>query len=539
MEDVTAHAVRLLVQTQSGGVDEVLPLSEELLRARTGNLADGPAPYHFVRAVSFFVLNQFREAISASDLMVAAADREDSPGWRACALSLRAELRQRLGEADLAEFDIDAVLRDLAAAEVALVAGEPDPVVAGNAHTGIALGYHQLRLYELADPHYQKAYEASMLAAEDIGNPAMWLVNLAQLHLEWALELYQVGYVNDAEKHMAEAERYALRSCDEATGTAAASWRMCGALFAACARADGPDPAAAAEDILRCLADVRTAGEFVDRVGLCQPFLAVALERSGRTAEALTVLEQAIAELPAQGEWLALAAARRTQVLLLSAQGAAGAAAGLAYGDLLATTMWRQRQQTLHTAMTMVSYQTLRSEHERVARAAETDPLTGVANRRGFDRIVAALAEQSIPGVSQQVAAILIDMDKFKLINDTLGHAAGDEALSTVARALAGCVRDGDVVARLGGDEFAALLPGAAPADAVRIAQRMVEAVRAVPDCLATLSVGVAGGAAAAVRDTLARADQAMYVAKRAGGDRVAAGPAPDPPTPARLTGPT
>ncbi|GGJ82986.1 hypothetical protein GCM10010123_10790 [Pilimelia anulata] len=519
MENVPAHAVRLLEEAQTGGVAEVLPRAEELLRARTGELADGPAAYHFVRAVCFAVLHRHREGIAAGDLVVAAAEREGAAGWRSCGLSLRAELRLRLGECELGEYDVDAVLRDLAAAEAALGDGEPDPVVAGNAYTGVALGYHQLRLYELAEPQYRRAYEVSTAAPVDTGNPSMWLTNLAMLHLQWALELYQIGEQPDGDKHVAEAQRYAERAVAEAAGPAATGWRLRGLVYAASARAFGDDPAGAAADLAGHLAEL-AAREDVAELELSQPCLAVALHRSGRPDEAMAVLDEAIASVP-EVEWLTLATAYRTRAVLLREQGSPGAAAGLAYGDRLAAALWRQRQRTLQAATTMVSYETLRAEHERIARAAGTDPLTGVANRRGFDEFVDALVAQPA-ATAPALAALVIDVDKLKLINDVSGHNAGDSALRAIARAIADCLRDGDAVARLGGDEFAALLPGTDPAVAAGLAARMVDTVRAIPGCPATLSVGVAGGPAHLVRETLERADRAMYVAKRAGGDRVA-----------------
>jgi diguanylate cyclase (GGDEF)-like protein len=83
--------------------------------------------------------------------------------------------------------------------------------------------------------------------------------------------------------------------------------------------------------------------------------------------------------------------------------------------------------------------------------AAATDPLTGAANRRGFD---AALTQLPVGG-----AVVVFDLDRFKPVNDTHGHSAGDEVLAAFADTLRGCVRDGDLTARLGGDEFAVLLP--------------------------------------------------------------------------------
>lgn len=165
--------------------------------------------------------------------MLVAAERENSAGWRSCALSLRADRRLRLGDQDIAEYDIEAVLRDLVRAETALLAGEPDPVIEGNARTGLAIGYAKLRLYELAVPQFQAAYETTCRPGyPDNGNRAMWLCNLAELNLMWALELYQVGQVAEAEKHTTVAEEHAMRAMTEAP----APRRRCGGSPRRCSR---------------------------------------------------------------------------------------------------------------------------------------------------------------------------------------------------------------------------------------------------------------------------------------------------------------
>ncbi|MFP3700122.1 GGDEF domain-containing protein, partial [Burkholderia sp. SIMBA_013] len=89
---------------------------------------------------------------------------------------------------------------------------------------------------------------------------------------------------------------------------------------------------------------------------------------------------------------------------------------------------------------------------------AMTDPLTGLSNRSAFS---AALAEAQAAGLetSTKPAILLLDMDGFKAINDSLGHTIGDKVLETVARRISGAVREQDMVARMGGDEFAVLLP--------------------------------------------------------------------------------
>ncbi len=161
MDDVTLRALRLLEEAQAGGAAQVLAEAVAALREPTGELRDGPAAMHFARVVALTRLGDLRAAIAAADLMLVAAERENSAGWRSCALSLRADRRLRLGDQDIAEYDIEAVLRDLVRAETALLAGEPDPVIEGNARTGLAIGYAKLRLYELAVPQFQAAYETT------------------------------------------------------------------------------------------------------------------------------------------------------------------------------------------------------------------------------------------------------------------------------------------------------------------------------------------------------------------------------------------
>jgi diguanylate cyclase len=129
------------------------------------------------------------------------------------------------------------------------------------------------------------------------------------------------------------------------------------------------------------------------------------------------------------------------------------------------------------------------------------------------------------------VAVLCIDLDGFKPINDSLGHAAGDEVLVAVAARLRAGVRDTHTVARLGGDEFAVLLEDAgSPSMAFQVAQRVLQALHAPlvvsgSPVLVGASIGLAVSAAGAERadELLRRADAAMYAAKRAGKGRLVA----------------
>ena len=512
----SAEVARLLERAQTGGHDEALLRAEQALREPTGDPLDGPAGMHFVRCVALVTDGRTEEALAAIDEMLACTECETDHGWRSCGLSLRAYQLLMLGGRHTTDSGLDAALQDLVDAEAVLAQGVDDLVAAENAHTGIALGYNQLRLYELALPHYEAAYAVSARDGRGAGNRSMWQSNLAVLHLDWALELYRVKEDVEAEEHSRTARRHALLAAELAEGPDAEPWRQAALLLAACAAADGDDPVSAVRDIDRHTAALEGCGMHAD-IDFSRPFLAVALSRAGDRDRALQVIERAVRELPPDAGWLATASAQHTWAILLARHGGRAAEVALVYGDTLAQELWRQRIRTLHTATAMKSYSRLRAEHEQVSRSAETDPLTGVANRRGFDRTVDAMVASEVTG---RVGVLVVDLDRFKQVNDTCGHDAGDAVLRAVSARICEHLRDGDLVARLGGDEFVVLLPGADAAAAAVVASRMVEAVERIEDCTVTASIGVASGAMPYVRATLRQADAAMYAAKRAGGSR-------------------
>ena len=517
-----AEVMRLVAFALEGGADEARRTAEARMIEWYGDVEAGPAGLHFVRAVAFRAVDAYREGLAATTLMLAAANREDHPGWRSIAMSLRADMRILLSDNDLAEYDIDAVLRDLTGAEVAVAAGVEDPMVGSNAHIGIGNGYYMLRLYELADPHYQAAYELALRADPTSAVAATCQTNLAEMHLNWALELYRVGQDAEAEKHCTIAESHALLAARDAP-EGSVYRRSLGYLYAGCARADGDDPAGAAAQIRTYAEWVRTA-QRMDTWLFSQPFLAVALARSGHRDEALAVIEQALAELPAEADWMTVAALAHTHGTLLAQIDRPQVRSVLRYGDSLAGALWWQRQRTVHAAETMRSYQQLRAEHEQITRSADTDPLTGIANRRAFDRELSHRATDE----AGTTTVLVIDLDKFKPLNDAQGHGAGDHALKAIAAALANQIRSGDLLARTGGDEFCVILPAADVAGASQVAQRMVHAVREL-NLSVTTSIGIAAGPNTAIHDTLSRADHAMYTAKAAGGDQAhTAPPQPD-----------
>lgn len=165
----------------------------------------------------------------------------------------------------------------------------------------------------------------------------------------------------------------------------------------------------------------------------------------------------------------------------------------------------------------------LNALNAELGRLADTDPLTGIFNRRGFMPVAKHELGRSAR-YRTPLCVLFVDIDKFKDINDSFGHAAGDEALRMVVQQMGGQLRGGDVMARLGGDEFVLLLLETDTAGGVTVAERLCQkvastATQAVDAAFATtVSVGVAEWQAGEGLDVLlARADGALYAAKKAG----------------------
>ncbi len=157
-------------------------------------------------------------------------------------------------------------------------------------------------------------------------------------------------------------------------------------------------------------------------------------------------------------------------------------------------------------------------------RRAVIDPLTGCLNRHAFDDRISVL-EAQMSFTREPVGVVIFDIDHFKRINDTHGHATGDAVLAEVAYTVRNSLRSYEALCRLGGEEFAILLPGADLMVSARTAEEVRTLVEelVVDDVNVTISCGVAsagGGGVTDIHSLLDRADQALYVAKNEGRNR-------------------
>jgi diguanylate cyclase (GGDEF)-like protein/PAS domain S-box-containing protein len=175
-------------------------------------------------------------------------------------------------------------------------------------------------------------------------------------------------------------------------------------------------------------------------------------------------------------------------------------------------------------------YTERRNMEEALRDMASKDPLTGIYNRRSFMEMARQLLARS-NRFNEAMAVLVLDVDHFKLVNDTYGHGAGDDALRQVAAGCAGVLREYDILGRLGGEEFIVAVPGATLEEAMVVAERLRRSVARSPipveggaSLNLTVSIGVCAvtGVYDSIETAIHRADLALYRAKHEGRNRVA-----------------
>ncbi len=168
----------------------------------------------------------------------------------------------------------------------------------------------------------------------------------------------------------------------------------------------------------------------------------------------------------------------------------------------------------------------IRLQNQELETMSRKDPLTGLSNRRGFmEWFEKQFARARTEGLDLQ--CIMADIDHFKAVNDTHGHAAGDEVIRRVSDLLTTAVRGSDAVCRYGGEEFCIVLPGAPNEVAGRVAERLCRTARSRGFEQVPISVSFGTGSilsgAESIAELLEQSDRALYASKEAGRDRVTA----------------
>ncbi len=196
--------------------------------------------------------------------------------------------------------------------------------------------------------------------------------------------------------------------------------------------------------------------------------------------------------------------------------------AARAYAAVLARQRWDERIGRLASARAQIHVERQRGQHEGLVRRTMEDPLTELGNRRALD--LRLNHERNSLSDEAAIAMVVVDIDRFKGVNDQFGHAIGDAVLCRVAAIISSVLRVNDLSLRLGGDEFCAVMTGAPP-DVVHARADRICALVTLEDWGALapgLDVSVSVGAASAtgpsaIEDLYPRADAALYAAKAAG----------------------
>ncbi|MGN6244164.1 MAG: diguanylate cyclase domain-containing protein [Motilibacteraceae bacterium] len=544
VSDLEAEVDRVFALSQTERAADALAELDALL-PRLREVADvDPRPLLravYVRAVALHWLGRREAAMAAcAELAALASDRGDAR-WLSAAMSLRAI--ERLGRGDQA-----GALQELARAHVLLdgqsdqsdrpdeVGARPDLVALDWALTGVAVGYAELRLYEMALEVYARN-EPVVAAQDDRASLVIQVLNVAELHLHWGLELVRVDEteggapgrqgLEHARACLAEVAR--ARDFAHALDEVDPRWRFDARAYEGLALAVLGRP----EEALSLLdeAVVWQDQAFPHYRLLADAARARALAGQGRLAEAADVLRRARvhlaeADVPADSAFALLHAHEAARLEALQGVEAPAARTQLA---LALRLLGEERERRLGAAALQLRLERLHDDNRRLLRESEEDFLTGLANRRRAERAGHELVLRARES-GEPLAAVLVDVDRFKQVNDTASHAVGDEVLRQVALAIGATVRRGDVAARIGGDEFVLLLAGAGLEQAAALADRLRAAVRGVdwpgvaPGLPADVSVTVGVACLAPGQDLaglLDAADQALLTGKRAGGDRV------------------
>jgi diguanylate cyclase (GGDEF)-like protein len=509
---VTERIAAAMTHAQSGGPAAAAREITALLTELGPEQSHERAAAEYVRAVAAHHATDAIEALDAVDACIRVARAIDEPGWEANAIAIRIVTLIRTGEGG------DSVA-DLVAAENAL-SRTRDLGLAGWAHTGLGYAYDLLRLYELCIPHFELAAEGDHDPLGLPEGPAINRLNLAESNLRWAHELERLGdtsYADEIKLLRRSAHRWAGEAVDVIVAADLLGYWLMAARMWLAASNDDADPAEAAVILKDCRDQLAKLGD-PEAAAIAGAYLARAYLSLGRIDDAMEAADRAASDLPPTSDPPVEALIRHTAVQIVAESGDPGGAIGLRYARAITRGWWAERLRGLYAVRTALANHELSIRHDAEWRAAREDPLTGVGNRRALDERMSTAQDSG-----RSVAVIAIDVDNLKVINDSYGHACGDEVLRRVGRLLTEQCRAEDVVARAGGDEFVVVLDnpdergGGELVERIRAAAER-EAARAEAPWFSMLRVSIGQASSAdgtPVSELLTEADRRMYAEKR------------------------
>jgi len=461
----------------------------------------------YIEGVALQEVGRHREAVTVALDLLDELEDEPDPLWRAKALALLAEASVQVSEVSRA---MDAL------AEATWIVAHTTPGLYSHlsASMAVALALRAVYLFEQAD--------AMLAGIETVGNLEADLFVVqeqALLSAYWATTLLVVGDPAAAAPQLIRAAERALRMGRVAASAGNVEMVARAEVIEAYAFSKLGYVGFAAGRVREASTRFRSRDELIE-TNLARLVLGEAATQDGDFAAARRHLGAAwkSAQRASRDIWSAAAMEAMADVDVAE------------HGQHPAVDLWKQlarealgrvwveRDGRFTSLQTRNQVRALTAETSRMGQAALLDPLTGLGNRR----MLAGAVDQA----GDDLAAVFVDVDQFKLVNDHFSHAVGDEVLRRLAVILRAHCRADDVLVRYGGDEFVILVFGGGLA-AEEVADRLHHAVRHAPWGLiaaglaVTVSVGV--GRPVPAHGAIAAADSALYAAKRAGRDRVVA----------------
>jgi diguanylate cyclase len=432
---------------------------------------------------------------------------------------------QVLGQSIVSRFargEFERALDDLTQALVGLSRLRTPTRGAASSYITVANAASAAEMFELASSQLRRGVQF-VKTVGDTFLARMADAVMARNEGRWAARLEMIGRPAEASARYREALRAGIRAQGEGTG---GHWAAVGRIYEALAWGALGEPELARVMLLDLLhlpqARFEPEDELVARLTLARSCADIGLLDEARDH---LVSSSHLSDTTFSHQWQVALVLQAAHVEQLECGEHPGIDLMRHAAVLLATSLWEERERRLESVMVRMQMLDLAEENERVGQAATEDALTGLGNRRKLDTALQELNTSSL----SPTCLLFIDLDRFKSVNDTFSHAAGDEVLKAVAGILRRESREDDVVARYGGDEFVVMLRGAPLRTGARVAERIRQAVaahpwgRIAPGLAARVSVGVAEHCPGMTYEELmAAADSAVYEAKQAGRDRVA-----------------